>query len=160
LISAAFKLTQSYRATFGVSMARISFHSEDIAFVLPQKRLHKQWIEQIALSHGKTVGELTYVFCSDEYLLEMNKTYLQHDYYTDIITFDYSQANEISGDLFISIPRVKENALKIGVSLQNELQRVVIHGVLHLCGFKDKKKEQAQLMRKMEEKALLSFPQK
>ncbi len=90
----------------------------------------------------------------------MNKTYLQHDYYTDIITFDYSQADEISGDLFISIPRVKDNALKIGVSLQNELQRIVIHGVLHLCGFKDKKKSEVEIMRKMEEKALLAFPPK
>jgi len=141
-------------------MARISFHNEDIAFVLPQKRLYKQWIEQIVLSHGKTVGELTYVFCSDEYLLEMNKTYLQHDYYTDIITFDYSEDNIIGGDLFISVDRVKDNALKIGVSLQNELQRVVIHGVLHLCGFKDKKNQDIEMMRKMEEKALLSFPQK
>jgi len=141
-------------------MARISFHNEDIAFVLPQKRLYKQWIEQTVLSHGKTVGELTYVFCSDEYLLEMNKTYLQHDYYTDIITFDYSEENNISGDLFISVDRVKDNALKIGVSLQNEMQRVVIHGVLHLCGFKDKEKTDVEIMRKMEEKALLLFPQK
>lgn len=141
-------------------MARISFHNEDIAFVLPQKRLYKQWIEQTVLSHGKTVGELTYVFCSDEYLLEMNKTYLQHDYYTDIITFDYSEENNISGDLFISVDRVKDNALKIGVSLQNEMQRVVIHGVLHLCGFKDKEKMDVEIMRKMEEKALLFFPQK
>lgn len=141
-------------------MARISFHNEDIAFVLPQKRLYKQWIEQTVLSHGKTVGELTYVFCSDEYLLEMNKTYLQHDYYTDIITFDYSEENNISGDLFISVDRVKDNAFKIGVSLQNEMQRVVIHGVLHLCGFKDKEKTDVEIMRKMEEKALLFFPQK
>jgi rRNA maturation RNase YbeY len=141
-------------------MARISFHNEDIAFVLPQKRLYKQWIEQTVLSHGKTVGGLTYVFCSDEYLLEMNKTYLQHDYYTDIITFDYSEENNISGDLFISVDRVKDNALKIGVSLQNEMQRVVIHGVLHLCGFKDKEKTDVEIMRKMEEKALLLFPQK
>jgi len=103
---------------------------------------------------------LTYVFCSDEYLLEMNKTYLQHDYYTDIITFDYSEENNISGDLFISVDRVKDNALKIGVSLQNEMQRVVIHGVLHLCGFKDKEKTDVEIMRKMEEKALLLFPQK
>ncbi|MFY7706640.1 MAG: rRNA maturation RNase YbeY [Flavobacteriales bacterium] len=140
-------------------MARISFHNEDIAFVLPQKRLYKQWIEQTVLSHGKTVGGLTYVFCSDEYLLEMNKTYLQHDYYTDIITFDYSEENNISGDLFISVDRVKDNAFKIGVSLQNEMQRVVIHGVLHLCGFKDKEKTDVEIMRKMEEKALLLFPQ-
>ncbi len=90
----------------------------------------------------------------------MNKTYLQHDYYTDIITFDYSQEDEISGDLFISITRVKDNAFKNGVSLQNELQRIVIHGVLHLCGFKDKKKSEVEMMRKMEEKALLAFPQK
>ena len=90
----------------------------------------------------------------------MNKTYLQHDYYTDIITFDYSQDDEISGDLFISITRVKDNAFRNGVSLQNELQRVVIHGVLHLCGFKDKKKSEVEMMRKMEEKALLAFPQK
>ena len=90
----------------------------------------------------------------------MNKTYLQHDYYTDIITFDYSEENKISGDLFISVERVKDNALKIGVSLQNEMQRVVIHGVLHLCGFKDKEKTDVQIMRKMEEKALLLFPLK
>jgi rRNA maturation RNase YbeY len=141
-------------------MGKITFYSEDVAFTLPQKRLYKAWIEQTAASHGKTVGELSFVFCSDSFLLEMNKTYLQHDYFTDIITFDYSEKNTISGDLFISVDRVKDNASKIGVSLQNETQRVVIHGVLHLCGFKDKKKTEVEMMRKMEETALLSFPRK
>lgn len=141
-------------------MAKITFYNEDIAYNLPQKRLYKAWIEQTVAYHGKTVGELSFIFCSDAYLLEMNNTYLQHDYFTDIITFDYSEKNLISGDLFISVDRVKDNALKNDVSLQNEMQRVVIHGVLHLCGFRDKKKSDIEMMRKMEEFALHSFPQK
>jgi len=141
-------------------MNSISFHSEGVRAKTPSKRLLKGWIKEFVSNHDKKVGEIAFVFCDDEKILEVNRNFLQHDYYTDIITFDYSEENKISGDLFISVERVKDNALKIGVSLQNEMQRVVIHGVLHLCGFKDKEKTDVQIMRKMEEKALLLFPLK
>lgn len=122
--------------------------------------LYKSWIVSVAAEYGRSVDEISIVFVSDAYLLEMNRNYLSHDYYTDIITFDYSEGSKISGDLFISLDRIKENALKLGVSLQNEIQRVVIHGVLHLCGLKDKGKSDAQNMRKSEEIALQKFPSK
>jgi rRNA maturation RNase YbeY len=141
-------------------MGKISFNSEDVGFKMPQKSIYKAWIEAVSHSHGKKVGEISYIFCSDEYLLEMNKQYLQHDYYTDIITFDYSEGDTISGDLFISVDRVKDNANDLSISPEIEMQRVVIHGVLHLCGYGDKDFEAEQNMRKLEEKALEIFPKK
>ncbi len=141
-------------------MGKISFNSEGVGFKMPQKSIYKAWIEAVSLSHGKKVGEISYIFCSDEYLLEMNKQYLQHDYYTDIITFDYSEGETISGDLFISVDRVNDNANDLSISPEIEMQRVVIHGVLHLCGYGDKDFEAEQNMRKMEEKALEIFPKK
>ena len=141
-------------------MGKISFNSEDVGFKMPQKSIYKAWIEAVAHSHGKKVGEISYIFCSDDYLLEMNKQYLQHDYYTDIITFDYTEGETISGDLFISVDRVNDNASELGISAETEMQRVVIHGVLHLCGFKDKDFEAEQNMRKMEENALKIFSKK
>lgn len=96
---------------------------------------------------SKICGDITVVFCSDDYLLEVNRTYLDHDYYTDIITFDYSDLGILSGDLFISIDRVKENAQDFSDSFENELKRVVFHGVLHLCGYKDKSEEDEKIMR-------------
>tara|TARA_B100000575_G_C22963704_1_gene556613 strand:+ start:146 stop:559 length:414 start_codon:yes stop_codon:yes gene_type:complete len=102
----------------------------------------------------KEEGELSLVFCSDDYLLEINKKHLNHDYYTDIITFDYSEENKISGDLLISIDRVKENAKNFSVSFRQELNRVVIHGVLHLCGYKDKTEKEKNQMRNLENKYL------
>jgi rRNA maturation RNase YbeY len=141
-------------------MGKITFHSEDISYALPSKALYRRWIEEIALGHGKTVGELAFVFCSDAYLLEMNKQYLDHDYFTDIITFDYTEGETISGDIFISVDRVEDNACKNLVDKKVEMQRVVIHGVLHLCGYKDKKKEDSEKMRKLEDLALSKYPQK
>lgn len=141
-------------------MAKITFNSEGISFRLKDVTLYKSWIVSVAAEYGRSVDEISIVFVSDAYLLEMNRNYLSHDYYTDIITFDYSEGSKISGDLFISLDRIKENALKLGVSLQNEIQRVVIHGVLHLCGLKDKGKSDAQNMRKSEEIALQKFPSK
>jgi probable rRNA maturation factor len=141
-------------------MGKITFHSEGVPYVLPNKALFRQWITETALSHGKTVGELAFVFCSDQYLLEMNKQYLDHDYFTDIITFDYSEGDVIGGDIFISIDRVEDNACKNLVDKKMEMQRVVIHGVLHLCGYKDKKKEESENMRKLEDLALSKYPQK
>lgn len=128
--------------------------------MLPNKALFRQWITETALYHGKTVGELAFVFCSDQYLLEMNKQYLDHDYFTDIITFDYSEGDVIGGDIFISVDRVEDNACKNLVDKKVEMQRVVIHGVLHLCGYKDKKKEESENMRKLEDLAISKYPQK
>lgn len=114
----------------------------------------KQWIKQIIESKGKKTGNITYIFCDDEYLLEVNKQYLQHDYYTDVITFDYVENDLIGGDIFISTDRVRENALAFGSSETEELHRVIIHGALHLLGLKDKSKEEASQMREAENEAL------
>lgn len=114
----------------------------------------KQWIKQIIESKGKKTGNITYIFCDDEYLLEVNKQYLQHDYYTDVITFDYVENDLIGGDIFISTDRVRENALDFGSSETEELHRVIIHGALHLLGLKDKSEKEASQMREAENEAL------
>lgn len=114
----------------------------------------KQWIKQVIEAKGKKTGNITYIFCDDEYLLEVNKQYLQHDYYTDVITFDYVENDLISGDIFISTDRVRENALAFGSSETEELHRVIIHGALHLLGLKDKSEKEASQMRQAENEAL------
>ncbi len=135
----------------------VSFHKESISFRLSDARLLKAWVKQVIETRGKTLGDVTYVFCSDEYLLQMNQEHLQHDYYTDIITFDYTDSETISGDLFISIDRVKDNALKEAVDFNVELRRVMIHGILHLLGLKDKKKDDQKAMRDAENQSLSLF---
>ena len=110
----------------------ISFAVEEIKFDLKEKKRIKQWISTIVKNQKKRVGEIGYLFCGDEYLLTVNQEYLNHDTYTDIITFDYVEGNVVSGDIMISVERVKENAAKFGVSFERELHRVIIHGVLHL----------------------------
>lgn len=114
----------------------------------------KQWIKQVIETKGKKTGNITYIFCDDEYLLEVNKQYLQHDYYTDVITFDYVENDLISGDIFISTDRVRKNALAFGSSETEELHRVIIHGALHLLGLKDKSEKEASQMRQAENDAL------
>ena len=114
----------------------------------------KKWIEQTVAAEKKQAGAINIIFCSDEYLLNINKQSLNHDYYTDIITFDYCSGKIISGDLFISTDRVKENALKFAVPVKKEFQRVVIHGVLHLLGYKDSNDKQQKIMRKKEDEYL------
>lgn len=114
----------------------------------------KQWIKQVIEAKGKKTGNITYIFCDDEYLLEVNKQYLQHDYYTDVITFDYVENDLISGDIFISTDRVRENALAFDSSETEELHRVIIHGALHLLGLKDKSEKEASQMRQAENEAL------
>lgn len=110
---------------------------------------NSQWISKCIDLQGFNLSEISIIFCSDDYLLEINKTHLNHNYYTDIITFNYNEDRQIEGDLFISIDRVKENATENGVEFMNELQRVMIHGVLHLCGQNDKtEEEQAEMTRK------------
>ena len=115
----------------------------------------ESWIADVCSNEGKVLDELSLVFCSDNYLLEINQQHLNHDYYTDIITFDYSVDSVICGDLFISVDRVLENAGSFGVSFLHELHRVIIHGVLHLCGFNDKSSEEEAIMRSKEDCALL-----
>lgn len=138
-----------------MSQPAIHFFSEDIDFNLRKKLQVRQWIKQTILSEGKRLGELNFIFCSDSYLLEINKQYLDHDTYTDIVTFDNSiEPGKITGDIFISIDRIRENARNFKVSETNELHRVIIHGVLHLLGYKDKSKPDKLLMTQKEDKYL------
>lgn len=119
--------------------------------------LVKKWIQNIADLHEKELGNICYVFCNDDKILEVNKQFLNHDYYTDIITFDYCEGSKLSGDLFISLDTVKSNSEKYKVDYTSEILRVVIHGILHLCGLKDKSDEDAKHMRKAENEALLIY---
>ncbi len=138
----------------------IHFNSREIKFTLKNKTVIKQWISAVINKKKRSVGELNFVFCSDEFLLGMNKQYLNHDTYTDIITFDYSKEDKnlpISGDIYISLDRVRENAAKFNVAFENELHRVIIHGTLHLLGYADKTKTAKDEMRKQEDAALRSF---
>jgi probable rRNA maturation factor len=129
----------------------IQFCTEDITFSLKEKLKHKAWLNEVAKQEGKKILELSYVFCSDEYLLQINQEYLNHDTLTDIVTFDNSEnPKKIEGDIFISIDRVKENGEKLGTS-ETELERVMVHGLLHLLGYKDKKKEDKALMTEKED---------
>ncbi|WP_319500282.1 rRNA maturation RNase YbeY [uncultured Draconibacterium sp.] len=132
-------------------MNSIEFYFEDIEPISFHEDFLKNQIENLVVNEKFELGELTIVYCSDEFLLDMNKQYLDHDYYTDIITFDYVEKNVISGDLFISLDRVNENAEKYGISQLKELYRVVLHGVLHLVGYKDKTDDEQDEMTKMEE---------
>ncbi|MBV6484496.1 MAG: Endoribonuclease YbeY [Flavobacteriales bacterium] len=129
----------------------ISFHSEDVDFHLENEQQIIDWIKNTIQQEAKSATEISYIFCTDEYLYQMNLAYLNHDTYTDIITFDYTENSVVSGDIFISIDRVKENAIKFKTTFKNELSRVIIHGVLHLLGYKDKTPEQKQVMRSKED---------
>jgi probable rRNA maturation factor len=135
-------------------MGSIRFFSEDIPFKMKQQRAVASWIKQVAHQEGRETGDLNFIFCSDNYLLNINTTYLQHDTYTDIITFDYSEGETIEGDIYISIDRIKENAQSLEVAFEKELHRVIIHGVLHLLGYQDKSEEQKQIMRETEDACL------
>ncbi len=136
----------------------ISFQAEEVKFPFKGKNRYKNWIKTLAGQYQKRVGELNYIFLTDEGLLTYNQTYLNHQTYTDIITFDTSEEDHIlAGDIFISVDRIKENAQKFQVSEEKELLRVMAHGVLHLCGFRDKKKTEIEAMRQAEEQAIQLF---
>ena len=133
----------------------IHFFSEEIPYTLKEKLNRKRWLKKIAASAGFNIKELNYVFCSDEYLYQMNRDYLKHDTYTDIITFDNSEEKgDIEGDIFVSIDRVRENAKKHTQEMETEMNRVLAHGLLHLMGYKDKTQEDAALMRLKEEESI------
>ena len=134
----------------------IIYEKEHSKIKMPKikKRNVSAWIKKVAELHGKKVGDLSYLFCSDDHILEVNKEYLQHDYYTDIITFDYTEGDVISGDMVISVDTIATNAEKFNTSFESEFFRVVIHGVLHLCGINDKGPGEREIMEKHEDEAL------
>ncbi|MCC8142671.1 MAG: rRNA maturation RNase YbeY [Tannerellaceae bacterium] len=137
----------------------IAYYAEDIKLPAIRKRRINRWIKEVAASFGKKAGDISYIFCSDEKILEVNRQYLQHDYYTDIITFDYTEGNTLSGDLFISLNTVKTNAEKFEVTYEEELNRTIIHGILHLCGVDDKGPGEREIMEMHENKALALLQQ-
>ncbi len=137
------------------SSLQVSFHFADQQCTLAQRTVLKQFLASLFKKEKIPLESLTYIFCSDNYLLEINRQYLQHDYFTDIITFNMANKFQpVIGEIYISIDRVKDNARSFGVSFKQELHRVIFHGSLHLCGYKDKTKEQQTLMRAMEDKYL------
>jgi rRNA maturation RNase YbeY len=139
-----------------MSQLPVYFFTEDISFTLKEKSKVRNWVKQTIQAEGKKLKELNFIFCSDNYLLEINQQYLKHDTFTDIVTFDNSESSEIIiGDIFISIHRIKENANQYKVSEMDELHRVIIHGTLHLLGYKDKTKAHKTLMTSKEDHYLL-----
>lgn len=135
----------------------ISYQSVDVRQTIKNKRVVSQWIRESIMHENRSTGDIVIALCSDSYILETNKEFLQHDYFTDIITFDYSEGEKLSGDLLISVDTVRSNATEYKVDFENELLRVVIHGVMHLCGYKDKSAEQAKIMRQKEDYYLARF---
>ncbi|MGL4229274.1 MAG: rRNA maturation RNase YbeY [Tannerellaceae bacterium] len=132
----------------------VSYYAEDIKMPSLKRRETTKWIREVAALHQMKVGDVAYIFCSDEKILEVNKEYLQHDYYTDIITFDYTEDGVINGDVFISLDTVKSNAEEFGVTFDQELHRIIIHGILHLCGIDDKGPGERENMTAKENEAL------
>lgn len=126
-------------------------------FTLGDEQAFSDWLSSVIESENKSEGEINYIFCDDEYLHKINVEYLDHDTLTDIISFDYSVGNELNGDIFVSIERVADNAKDFNVSFAEELKRVLSHGILHYCGYKDKTEEEAQLMRSKEEEKMKMF---
>lgn len=132
----------------------ITYNTDGVKMPSIKKRENTAWVKAVAASYGKRVGEIAYIFVDDEKILEVNRQYLGHDYYTDIITFDYCEGDVISGDLFISLDTVRTNAEQVGATYEEELHRVIIHGILHLCGINDKGPGEREIMEAAEDKAL------
>ena len=132
----------------------ITYSAENVKMPKIRKRDTSAWIKKVAATYNRTVGEVGYLFCDDEKILEVNREYLQHDYYTDIITFDYDEGDQINGDLVISLDTIRTNAELFNKSYEEELNRVIIHGILHLCGINDKGPGEREIMEAAENKAL------
>ncbi len=139
---------------FQGEMAELTFLTDGVEMPPIDKALMRRWIEAVAHGFNKSVGDISYIFCNDEKILEVNRQYLNHDYFTDIITFDYSRPHRISGDMFISLDTVADNAMSLGCLQMEELQRVIIHGVLHLCGIDDKGPGEREIMEQHENESL------
>jgi len=129
----------------------ISIFKQGVSYEFPKEDIVFSWVEDTIHREGKTCGEISFILCGDEYLRELNLKYLNHDYFTDVITFDYSSGKEVSGDVFVSLDRVRDNATELEESLTNELHRVMIHGILHLCGYRDKSDAERSQMREKED---------
>lgn len=134
----------------------ITFNYET-EFVLDNEKAYSDWLSRVILSESKTEGEINFIFCDDDYLHKINVEYLSHDDLTDIISFDYSVGNELHGDIFISVERVTDNSNDFSVSFDDELRRVMVHGILHYCGYKDKSEVESAEMRMKEEEKMLQF---
>lgn len=134
----------------------IDFHYK-IDYEIVEEKVHAKWVSEIIGTEARAVGQIDYIFCDDAYLLAMNQKYLEHDTLTDIITFDYAEGDLVSGDIFISIERVRENASIFNVEFEKELLRVMAHGILHLLGYGDKEKDEALVMRKKEDEKIKLF---
>ena len=132
----------------------INYFNEEIQLPKLKRRIYSKWIKSIIIEYGFTLGEINYIFCSDKYLLQINKQYLNHDYFTDIITFNYNIEKFVSSDIYISIETVAKNADYYNVTFDNELNRVMIHGILHLLGFDDKTEDEKIVMKEKEDEAL------
>lgn len=132
----------------------ITYQTEDTKMPAIKKKETTEWIKSVAASYEKRIGEIAYIFCSDEKILEVNRQYLKHDYYTDIITFDYCEGNKLSGDIFISLDTVQTNSEQFHTAYNDELHRTIIHGILHLCGINDKGPGEREIMEAAENKAL------
>lgn len=128
----------------------IRYFCEDIRFTYKNKLANNRWLKMVAGSEIRKIGDINVIFCSDNYILDVNMKYLQHDYFTDIITFDYCEGNVLSGDLFISVDSVRENSIEFGTDFEEELHRVIVHGVLHLIGYDDHTEEDKKVMRQKE----------
>ena len=135
----------------------ITYNTENVKMPAIRRRDVSRWVRQVAASYGRRVGEIGYLFCDDAKILEVNREYLSHDYYTDIITFDYTDGDVINGDLVISLDTVRSNAELFGKEYDDELLRVIIHGILHLCGINDKGPGERELMEAAENKALAMY---
>ena len=134
----------------------INFFSEN-EFILTEEKVYRDWIEKVILSENKYIGDINYIFCDDDYLHDINIKYLSHDTYTDIISFDNTVGNTLHGDIFISTERIEENASEFQAEFSEELKRVMIHGILHFCGYKDKTERERDLMRRKEEEKIELF---
>lgn len=128
----------------------IRYFCEDIRFTYKNKLANNRWLKMVAGSEIRKIGDINVIFCSDNYILDVNMKYLQHDYFTDIITFDYCEGMVLSGDLFISVDSVRENSIEFGTDFEEELHRVIVHGVLHLIGYDDHTEEDKKVMRQKE----------
>lgn len=129
----------------------VRYYCEDIKFLFKNKLANNRWLKLVAGSEIKTLGDISIIFCSDNYILDVNIKYLHHDYFTDVITFDYCEGDRLSGDLFVSIDSVRENAIEFGTDFDEELHRVIVHGLLHLIGYDDHTPEDQKVMRAKED---------
>lgn len=139
------------------SKSKVCFFFQDVKVNLANRTRLKRYIQSIFIQEGKKLDFINYIFCTDKALLEINRQFLKHDFYTDIITFDLSETDSVQAEIYISVDRVRENALQLGVSFKSELHRVILHGVLHLCGYKDKSKREKKEMGEKEEFFLAQY---